>query len=83
MQGDARIKRGVLHVADALGAGQVQQEHLLLDRATSRQLSAPQALEDSGLHPLKACRQARMPEPAYVGAAVNNHTPHDTAQQQV
>ena len=70
-------------MTDALGAAQVQQEHLILDRATSRQPSAPQAVEDLGLHPLKACRQARMPEPAYVRAAVCNPTTQDTARLQV
>ena len=65
------------------GAAQVQEEPLILDRATSRQLSAPQASEGSGLHPLKACRQARLPDPACVGAARSNYAPQDTAQQQV
>ena len=70
-------------MTDALGAAQVQQEHLMLDRAISRQLSAPQAVGDSGLHPPKACRQARLPEPAYAGAAIGSQAPQDTAHPQV
>ena len=65
------------------GPAQVQQEQSILDRAASRQLSAQQAIEDAGLHPLKACWQARLPELACVGAAIGNHAPQDTAQCQV
>ena len=70
-------------MTDALGAAKVQQEHLILDQATSRQLSAPQTVEDPGSHALKACQQARLPDPACVIAAIRNHAPQDTAQQQV